>query len=173
MDLRKLSPAELENLISKARKRQTELASRKIPRVRRKIEAILLAEGLTLADVFGPKGAQVAALTPHKPKGANAGRKVRAKFRNPADPTQTWAGRGGQPRWFREALARGISEQQLLIRPLPFCAGARSRPLQEEVRAVLCSPPGVHDDPQERDRTHGGTCRCGFAASSLCCVDPL
>jgi DNA-binding protein H-NS len=118
MDLRKLSPAELDALIDRARKRQEALASRKIPRVRAKIEALLKAEGLTLADVFSLK-APPAPATPRPRKsggGSTAGRKVAPKYRNPDDPSQTWAGRGVQPRWFREALAAGRSEQELLIR---------------------------------------------------------
>lgn len=122
MDLRKLSPAELDELITRARKRQDALASRKIPKVRARIEAILKAEGLTLADVFSlkpPAGAAPAAKA-RKPRkaaaGAGAGRKVAPKYRNPADPSQTWAGRGVQPRWFRDALAAGRAADDLLIR---------------------------------------------------------
>jgi DNA-binding protein H-NS len=29
------------------------------------------------------------------------------KFRNPEDPSETWAGRGKQPRWLREQLRSG------------------------------------------------------------------
>jgi DNA-binding protein H-NS len=32
---------------------------------------------------------------------------VRPKFRNPARPSETWAGRGKQPRWLATALKRG------------------------------------------------------------------
>jgi DNA-binding protein H-NS len=30
-----------------------------------------------------------------------------AKYRNPADPTQTWSGRGRKPRWIIDASAEG------------------------------------------------------------------
>ena len=118
MDLRKLSPAELDSLIEKARKRQEALAARRIPRVRAKIEALLKAEGLTLADVFSIKvpAASAAAPKPKKAARSTKGRSVPPKYRNPDDPTQTWAGRGVQPRWFREALAAGSSAEDLLIR---------------------------------------------------------
>ena len=119
MDLRKLSPAELDTLIEKARKRQEALAARRIPRVRAKIEALLKAEGLTLADVFSIKVPAAPAPAPRAKKAAGSstkGRSVPPKYRNPADPAQTWAGRGVQPRWFREALAAGKSADDLLIR---------------------------------------------------------
>ena len=32
---------------------------------------------------------------------------VLPKFRNPAEPSQTWAGRGKQPRWLRKQLGSG------------------------------------------------------------------
>ncbi len=121
MDLRKLSTTELDSLIDRARKRREALASRKIPRVRARIEAILKAEDLTLADVFSlksPPGAPAArkpAKAPPSTAGGDARRKVLPKYRNPADPAQTWAGRGAQPRWFREALAAGHAEAEMLI----------------------------------------------------------
>jgi DNA-binding protein H-NS len=33
--------------------------------------------------------------------------KVKPKFRNPNDPSETWSGRGKQPRWIVELLAAG------------------------------------------------------------------
>jgi DNA-binding protein H-NS len=33
--------------------------------------------------------------------------KVRPKFRNPDEPSETWAGRGKQPRWLRKQLRSG------------------------------------------------------------------
>lgn len=35
------------------------------------------------------------------------------RYRNPADPGQTWSGRGRQPKWVAEALAAGKSLDQL------------------------------------------------------------
>jgi DNA-binding protein H-NS len=40
----------------------------------------------------------------------NAGRKlckVAPKYRNPANPKETWTGRGKQPRWMAELTAKG------------------------------------------------------------------
>jgi DNA-binding protein H-NS len=41
--------------------------------------------------------------------------KVEPKFRNPADPTETWSGRGKQPHWVRNLLAAGRSLDDLKI----------------------------------------------------------
>lgn len=40
---------------------------------------------------------------------------VLPKFRNPADPTQTWAGRGKQPRWLTSQIKAGKKIEEFLI----------------------------------------------------------
>jgi DNA-binding protein H-NS len=40
---------------------------------------------------------------------------VPPKYRNPADPSQTWAGRGLQPRWLKAALKSGKKLDSFLI----------------------------------------------------------
>lgn len=37
------------------------------------------------------------------------------KYRNPANPDQTWSGRGRQPEWFKELTAAGTDADDLLI----------------------------------------------------------
>jgi DNA-binding protein H-NS len=37
------------------------------------------------------------------------------KYRNPADPSETWAGRGKQPRWLRAQLQSGKRIENFLI----------------------------------------------------------
>lgn len=38
-----------------------------------------------------------------------------ARYANPADPTQTWSGRGRRPGWVKEALAAGKQLSDLAI----------------------------------------------------------
>jgi DNA-binding protein H-NS len=38
-----------------------------------------------------------------------AGAALAPRYRNPADQSQTWTGRGRQPKWLADALARGKS----------------------------------------------------------------
>jgi DNA-binding protein H-NS len=42
--------------------------------------------------------------------------KASPKYRNPVDRSQTWSGRGRQPRWYAAALRKGNTERSLLIR---------------------------------------------------------
>jgi DNA-binding protein H-NS len=43
------------------------------------------------------------------------GRKVAAKYRNPANRSETWAGRGVRPRWLQAALKDGRSIEEFAI----------------------------------------------------------
>ena len=75
-------------------------------KVRAKIAAMVKAEGLDLDEVMGrTKKARGAAKT-----------KVKPKYRNPADPSQQWSGRGRQPLWFVAAVKAGKKDKDLLIR---------------------------------------------------------
>lgn len=50
-------------------------------------------------------------------KAKTKGRSVSApKYRDPEDPDRTWTGRGRQPEWFKEALAKGKDPEEMLIR---------------------------------------------------------
>jgi DNA-binding protein H-NS len=40
---------------------------------------------------------------------------VAPKYRNPNDPSQTWAGRGLQPLWLRDAIESGKKLDSFLI----------------------------------------------------------
>jgi DNA-binding protein H-NS len=119
IDLDRLSPRELDALISKAKKRKTTLGKRKpVAVVRRKVAALAKAEGYTIDELFGgakPMPAARKATTPRKP-GSQAGKKVPPKYRNPANPKETWAGRGQQPRWLSALTAKGRKLEDFLIR---------------------------------------------------------
>lgn len=103
IDLKSLNHNQLTELINRARARQDELAKDRASKLREKINALVKAEGLALDEVFG------------RPVRGKARGKVKPKFRNPADATQTWSGRGKRPRWFHAALAAGKKEKDLLI----------------------------------------------------------
>jgi DNA-binding protein H-NS len=44
------------------------------------------------------------------------GRKVPPKYRNPKNPSETWAGRGGTPRWLKEFLKQGKKLEDFAIK---------------------------------------------------------
>lgn len=119
IDLNELSARELDSLITKARKRKTTLQKRKpVATVRAKLRAAAKAEGYTVEELFGGKTARTA--TTRKPrKSASKGRKlgkVAPKYRNPAKPSETWTGRGKQPRWMAALTRKGKKPDDFLIK---------------------------------------------------------
>ena len=48
-------------------------------------------------------------------QGEDRRRAVSAKYRNPDNPKETWAGRGRKPKWIEDKLAHGASLDDLLI----------------------------------------------------------
>jgi DNA-binding protein H-NS len=116
IDLDKLSARELDTLINQAKKRKTTLGKRKPAAVvRRKLTALAKAEGYSIAELFGgAKAAPKARKAAVTGKGRKLG-KVAPKYRNPANPKETWAGRGQQPRWLAAETARGRKLEEFLI----------------------------------------------------------
>lgn len=115
INLSDLSPRELDALIANAKKRKTTLKKRKpIATVRSKIAALAEAEGYSVADLFG--GGRTARAVPRglPRKGRKLG-KVAPKYRNPANPLETWTGRGKQPRWLAAQVAQGKKADDFLI----------------------------------------------------------
>ena len=112
-----LSARELETLISKARKRKTALVKRKpAATVRRKLVAMAKAEGYTVDELFGGAAAPARGRkTAGTAKPRKAVKKVAPKYRNPANPKETWTGRGKQPRWLAAQTAKGKKVEDFLI----------------------------------------------------------
>lgn len=121
IDLRGLSAKQLGTLIEQARQQQTRLAKRTpIATVRGKITKFAKAEGYTLEELFGTAAAGTpgkAAKTSTRPSraGIKLG-KVAPKYRNPANPKETWTGRGKQPRWMAALTAKGKKVEDFLIK---------------------------------------------------------
>lgn len=120
IDLRNLSAKELGTLIAKAKEQQTKLAKRTpIATVRGKITKFAKAEGYTLEELFGAGGgartAKAAAAKPGPRAGKKLG-KVAPKYRNPANPKETWTGRGKHPRWMAALVAKGKKAEDFLIK---------------------------------------------------------
>lgn len=102
IDVNTLSEKQLKDLIRKARGRMKNIDKEKISKVKAKVNAVLKAEGVTFAQVYGRK------------RGGKTG-KVAPKYRNPKG-SETWSGRGKRPRWFVAALKSGKKEKDLLIK---------------------------------------------------------
>lgn len=106
-----LSIQALETLIENARQTiQARLAQQeKLAGARAEIERIAREAGVAVSDLLG-QPAKVG-----NAKSAGSRKPVAAKYRNPADPTQTWSGRGKRPRWLADALEAGATLDSFLI----------------------------------------------------------
>ena len=105
-------PFDLSNLSLKELKRLERDIANAISTFDTRIKAVAIAEleaharqlGFSLAELTGGavsvKRSRTAAVD---------------KYRNPANPSDTWSGRGRQPRWFAAALASGADATDLLI----------------------------------------------------------
>jgi DNA-binding protein H-NS len=130
IDLSKLSPRELGKLITTAKKQRAALAKRKpIMQVRAKLAKIAKTEGYSIQDLFGGgSGGARKAGGGSALKGRKLG-KVEPKYRNPANPKETWSGRGKQPRWLAAYTSKGRNLGDFVI------AGA-ARPTAKPAPAV-------------------------------------
>jgi len=101
VDLDKMSKDELKQLIKDAEKALKTLETRRLAEAKKAAESAAKEYGFSLDELLG--GA------PKK------GSKSPPKYANPADPSQTWTGKGRKPNWVIEALASGKSLDDLAI----------------------------------------------------------
>lgn len=107
-DLKTMTRKELEKLRADVDKALDRLAVEEKKKAIDAAEKAARAHGFSLADLAGDANAPVKKTRKPMPKPA-------PKYKNPANPEQTWTGRGRQPGWFREALAAGKSPDDLAI----------------------------------------------------------
>jgi len=105
IDLKIMSRKELEKLNADVNKALDRHRKKDLQKVRAEIEKLAAAHGVSVADVLG--GAV---------KGSKAPKaKSPPKFANPADPSQTWTGKGRQPDWYKSAVAAGSDPESMMI----------------------------------------------------------
>lgn len=103
-DFNNLSENEIQALIETAEKALREKQMSKRKDVIAQIKELAASIGVTVEISDADK----------KVMERKAG-KVAAKYRNPADPSQTWTGRGLAPRWMQDLLAAGKDKAEFEI----------------------------------------------------------
>ncbi|ODV14259.1 MAG: histone family protein nucleoid-structuring protein H-NS [Rubrivivax sp. SCN 70-15] len=81
---------------------------KKIIETQREEKTQAIAQVKTLMAQYGLTIADLGTRAPAPTRAGSTGRKVAAKYRDPATG-DTWSGRGLQPKWLRAALAAGRS----------------------------------------------------------------
>lgn len=99
VDLSGYSLEELNALVERAKKAITHKEHSRVQEVRSEIERLAGELNMTVEEVMG--------FDSRKKKGGKATGPGKVKFRNPANPGQTWTGRGKRPRWLQEAIDQG------------------------------------------------------------------
>lgn len=100
IDLTKLTDKELEKLRADVEKALKSRSTQRLGEARKAAEAAAKKYGYALGDLVG---------------GARKTKKSAPKYRNPADATMTWTGRGRQPGWIKEALKAGKKLEDMAI----------------------------------------------------------
>lgn len=120
LNIETLSPQELAALIKRANSRRKVLAKRKpAAQTKAAVAKVLKSAGWTFEELYGKAGGSAAPAAPKKARKAAKGRstgKVAPKYRNPANPKDTWTGRGRQPRWLAAEVAAGRKVEEFLIK---------------------------------------------------------
>lgn len=102
MDINALSLKELKDLQSQVARAIASYEDRKKKEAVAELEDRARQMGFTLAELLGT--APVRKRAP-----------ASAKYANPANPSETWSGRGRKPRWFEAALAEGKSPEDMAV----------------------------------------------------------
>lgn len=107
-DLKNMTEKQLLKLKSDVEKRLAFLETNKLDEARKAAEKLAKSYGVDLKDILEAPAKK------KKPSAAK-GKKVAPKYRNPADKSQTWTGRGRQPLWVKAALDGGKTLDDLKI----------------------------------------------------------
>jgi DNA-binding protein H-NS len=101
-NLDKMSFKQLQVLELQVKKAKASMHERNRAELRQRLEVMASDHGFNIGDLFGARGAR--------------GRKVAAKYANPDNPAETWAGRGRKPRWLAAKLKSGAKMDKFLIK---------------------------------------------------------
>lgn len=102
VDLKSLSLKELKDLQSAVAREIAGFQERQKKMAIEKLEEKARELGFSLAELTG--------MATVRKKSSPV-----AKYANPANPADTWSGRGRKPRWFSEALASGKAAEELTV----------------------------------------------------------
>jgi len=120
IDVTRLSANELRSLITAAERQQAKVLKRpKASAMRAKINKYVRDHGYTIEELYGSPSELSTGVAKKKSGNKTAkptGAKVKPKYRNPANPSETWSGRGRQPRWMAALVQKGKAPSEFLIK---------------------------------------------------------
>ena len=97
--MKQLSSMNFDELLALKGKVEAAISSRVLQERKRLTKSLQRLDALEVGSARKPRRA--------KTNGHGKRRSLAPKFRNPAKPSETWAGRGNRPRWLITALKSG------------------------------------------------------------------
>jgi DNA-binding protein H-NS len=104
VDLGDYSINDLHKLAERVQKEIQSKEQAQILELRKRMEEMAGQLGMTPEDVLTYDARKKTSKTPSK-----------VKYRNPANPEQTWTGRGKRPRWLQQALTQGAKLEEFAV----------------------------------------------------------
>lgn len=107
IDVQNLTRAELEDLKIQVEKALVDAAKKDLQAALVAAEKAVADHGYSLSDITG--------LTTGRKGKVKVKSNAPARYSNPADPSQTWTGKGRQPTWFKVAILNGTLPEAMKI----------------------------------------------------------
>lgn len=76
----------------------------------KQVRELISAHNFKMEELLTPRPKRAA-----RGEGRRAASKSPAKYRNPANPQQTWTGKGRKPGWMLNAIENGVSLEAMII----------------------------------------------------------
>ncbi|MGC1496866.1 MAG: H-NS histone family protein [Sulfitobacter sp.] len=111
-DLKSMNSKELEKLLNEVKKTLQSAQARDRRQARKAAEKAAAEWGFSLNDLSEN---EKPAKKERKNKAKANKPKSKPQFANPADPSQTWTGKGRQPNWFRAEVEKGTTPDSMKI----------------------------------------------------------
>lgn len=142
IDVDKLSPRELDALLTAAQRRQTLLHNRRpAVIVRRELIELAASHGYAIKELLDVEASSEAA----KRRKRRSRVQTAAKYHDPGNKRHTWSGRGRMPRWLADKVKRGHSITDFLIPGLARPTEKSNRRIGQ--RSVVKAAHAVQVDP--------------------------
>ena len=114
-DLAGMDEGELQDLIQRAGKALDRMVAKRARRTLKEAKRIAAEVGYEVTFSKPGRGDRRRKKAVETKPAASSREKVAPKYRNPDKPSETWTGRGRQPRWVQAALAEGRSLSDLAL----------------------------------------------------------
>lgn len=110
IDLKAMNRKDLEKLLGDVEKALRTAKNKDRRDAKKAAERAAQEFGFSLTDL---SDIEKPTSKPLKKKKKASVKKAPPKYANPADPSQTWTGKGRQPNWYRAEIAKGTAPQKM------------------------------------------------------------